>query len=232
MLVSLTLIRYRSIFIPFAFLSMAIHRIPLSLNKHCRFWKLMGSGRNGTFDLHPDYHQWGLLATWTDREAFEQFHSQSFISRWWKLFSSERYTILCETITSHGKWDGENPFPPCINKGGDGLIAVLTRATIRFNRLKSFWSHVEPVAKMMNSAGGYITSFGIGEAPFFRQATFSIWESEEDVKNFAYKSAEHREVIQKTRSENWYSEELFARFKPLATFGTINGKDPLADKLK
>ena len=34
-------------------------------------------------------------------------------------------------------------------------------------------------------------------------------------------------LIRKTRAEGWYSEELFARFKPLAAWGTLHGKDPL-----
>jgi heme-degrading monooxygenase HmoA len=80
---------------------------------------------------------------------------------------------------------------------------------------------------MMASAPGYINSFGVGEAPVYRQATFSVWESLDHVKAFAYKSPEHAEVIKKTRSEGWYNEELFARFKLVASFGTINGKDPL-----
>ena len=84
---------------------------------------------------------------------------------------------------------------------------------------------------MLNSKG-YVTSFGIGEAPLYRQATFSVWESVEDMKAFAYQSAEHREVIQKTRDENWYSEELFARFKLIASFGTLKGADPLKQILK
>jgi heme-degrading monooxygenase HmoA len=109
---------------------------------------------------------------------------------------------------------------------------VLTRATIRISRLKNFWSHVDEVAGLMTSAPGYVTSFGVGEAPVYRQATFSVWKSIDDVKNFAYKSREHAEVIKLTRSENWYSEELFARFRLVASFGSLDGKDPLNDLLK
>ena len=105
---------------------------------------------------------------------------------------------------------------------------MLTRATIRLNKLKGFWGNVDGVAALMTSARGYINSYGIGEAPFYRQATFSIWESVDDVKAFAYRSREHADVIKKTREENWYSEELFARFKPIGSFGTLNGKDPLS----
>jgi heme-degrading monooxygenase HmoA len=108
---------------------------------------------------------------------------------------------------------------------------VLTRANIRINKLQAFWSNVDEVAKLMTTAKGFVTSFGIGEAPLYRQATFSVWESLEDVKAFAYRSREHGEVIKKTRTENWYSEELFARFKPIAAFGTIKGQNPIMNEL-
>jgi hypothetical protein len=35
-------------------------------------------------------------------------------------------------------------------------------------------------------------------------------------------------VIRKTRKEDWYSEELFARFKILKTIGSLGGINPLA----
>lgn len=227
MIVSLTIVRYRKLFIPFALLAMAIHRLPLMMQKGCSFYKLLGSGKNGTFDLKPDWQQWGLLACWETQNNFDQFHNRSFVSSWWKFLCTERWTILCEPLQSHGQWSGKEPFGKPISNEINGPIAVLTRATIRFKRLKNFWANVDAVANMMSAAPGYITSFGIGEAPVYRQATFSIWNSINDVKAFAYQSPEHAEVIKKTRSENWYSEELFARFKPLASFGTLNGTDPL-----
>lgn len=227
MIVSLTIIRYRKAMIPFALLAMAIHRLPLALQKGCTFWKLLGSGRNGTFDLHPDWQQWGLLAAWNDRETFDKFDKRGFVAKWWNKLAIERWTVLLEPLQSHGKWDGKTPFDNLNVTEYTGIIAVLTRATIRFDRLKAFWGNVDSVANIMASTPGYITSFGVGEAPVYRQATFSVWRSVADVKAFAYASKEHAEVIKKTRDENWYSEELFARFKPIASFGTINGKNPL-----
>ena len=47
------------------------------------------------------------------------------------------------------------------------------------------------------------------------------------MKNFAYQMKEHTEVIRKTRKENWYSEDMFVRFKPLKISGTIKGINPL-----
>jgi heme-degrading monooxygenase HmoA len=227
MIVSLTIIRYRKWLIPLALLAMGLHRLFMWMQKRCTFWKLLGSGHNGTFDLQPDWQQWGMLAVWKEREDFDRFYSHSFVARWWKLLATEHWTILCRPLQSHGKWNGKEPFDKPDITNYSGPVAVLTRATIRISKLRAFWSNVDAVADLMTGAKGYITSFGIGEAPVYRQATFSIWESLDDVKAFAYQSREHAEVIQKTRSENWYSEELFARFKPLESFGTIKGKDPL-----
>lgn len=218
-----------------ALLAMAVHRWPLMVRQECKFWKLLGSGRNGTFDLKPDWQQWGLLAVWDSREDFEDFQRRSMVSKWWQIFAREQWTLLCEPLQSHGKWDGAQPFGEHGSSGQttySGPVAVLTRATIRMNRLKNFWSHVDEVASIMTSAKGYVASFGVGEAPVYRQATLSVWESVDDVKAFAYRSREHAEVIKKTRDENWYSEELFARFKPVKAFGTLNGTDPLKGLLK
>jgi hypothetical protein len=232
MIVSLTIVRYRKRFVPFALLAMAIHRLPMWMQKGCTFWKLMGSGKNGTFSLAPDWQQWCLLAVWDSRQEFDRFYEGSSITKWWNLFAIEKWTILCEPLQSHGKWDGKEPFGNPNITEHNGPVAILTRATIRLTRLKNFWANVDQVSRLMRKSPGYVTSLGIGERPFYKQATFSLWNSLNDVKAFAYLSKEHAEVIKKTRTEGWYSEELFARFKPLATMGTLNHVDPLQGLIK
>ncbi|WP_256010583.1 DUF3291 domain-containing protein [Desertivirga xinjiangensis] len=231
MLLSLTIVRYKKALIPLAFLAMAIHRLPLWLNPACKFWKLMGCGKNGSFSIKPDLQQWALLAVWNNQDEFNKFQKHSFISGWWKKFCNETFTILCIPVASRGKWDNKEPFDSTESTELNGPVAVLTRATIRLNRLKNFWQNVDKVSRLMHTSPGYITSFGIGEAPYYRQATFSLWENTDSVKAFAYGSKEHTEVIKKTRQENWYSEELFARFKTLSCTGTINGINPLEGKI-
>lgn len=237
MLVTLTIIRYPKKYVPFALFAMALHRLPLWLNRGISFYKLMGCGKNGTFDKHPDWQQWGIL-TATNQEIpsnnnnlYQQLYG-SFIARWFKVFNCETCTFFLQPIEGHGKWDGQESFGSLPkNTEYEGLIAVLTRATIRLSKLSAFWKNVNQVAVQMGGADGFITSIGIGEMPYIKQATFSVWQSKEKMRSFAYQMHEHTAVIRKTHKENWYSEDMFVRFKPLKVVGTIKGINPLAGML-
>ncbi|MBC7889794.1 MAG: spheroidene monooxygenase [Ferruginibacter sp.] len=240
MQVTLTIIRYPKRFILFAVLAMAVHRFPFWFNKQISFFKLMGCGKNGSFDKHPDWQQWGIFAVSneatgiagaTDKDVIKLLYGP-FISNWLRFFNCETWTIFLEPIEGRGCWDGKQPFGPFAkNTSYNGLVAVLTRATIRLSKLPAFWRNVNGVASQMAGADGFITSIGIGEMPLIKQATFSIWQSRDAMKQFAYQMHQHTEVIRKTRKENWYSEDMFVRFKPVKTVGTINGTDPLMGKI-
>ena len=108
-----------------------------------------------------------------------------------------------------------------------GPVAVLTRATVRPSRWHRFRGSRPPVSRELAGARGLRAAVGIGEAPVGLQATFSIWSDAAAVAAFA-RSPEHRAVVRRTREEGWYGEELFARFTPLGSTGTWDGRDPLS----
>lgn len=212
----------------FGILSMALFHLPLFFNRKISFYKLMGTGKNGSFDIHPDWNQWAVLIILNDellmmneenRKVKLQTIKGTFINFYLKLFNCKIETIILNPIVSHGTWDGKKCFGNLSTKSNEivGKIAVLTRATIRLNRLTSFWKNVPKVNEKMSENKGLIYSIGMGEIPFIKQATLSIWEDVESMKNFAYQQKEHVEVIQKTRKENWYSEEMFTRFEVIET---------------
>lgn len=201
----------------------------------------MGCGKNGTFDKIPDWQQWSVLTVQHSNTLLQNpkntgtspldMNTQvlgSFIAQWFSFFKCETYTILLEPIEGHGLWDGKKVFGDLpLKTNYEGPVAVLTRATIRLNKLKYFWQNVAPVAVRMNKAKGLLFSAGVGEIPWIKQATFSVWQSMEDMKAFAYGMKEHATVIQKTRKQNWYSEDMFTRFRIKHVTGSIKGKDPL-----
>ena len=230
MICTLTVVRY-PVWLGWAgFLSMAVFRLPLFLKKELGFWKLMGCGRNGTFDIVPDLRQWAVLEVWSLEPGIRS-QTPQFLLNWWKFFHCEIWTLELEPIEGHGTWDGKNCFGDLPKQTDyEGMIGILTRATIRINKLNSFWKNVGGVANQMAGAEGFITSLGIGEIPWIKQATFSIWESKAHMKQFAYQMKEHAEVVRKTRKEDWYSEDMFVRFRITGSKGSLRGKNPLKRK--
>lgn len=202
---------------------MAVLRFPLWLNKKCQFWRLMGSGKDAQVDLPPDFKHWAVLTTWKDKNDCDQFYKESAVIKWFRAFGAEEFTVFLNPLVSHGLWAGKNVFETDQKKTPpNGKVAAITRATIRWNRMKEFRSNMERAGTAMRKAPGFVMAAGVGENAFTSQATFSIWENVESMKNYAYKAFDHADVIKLTRSRNWYKEELFARFEILEIKGTLN----------
>lgn len=210
-----------------AFVAMAAAGRRLSRVEGLGFRKMMGAGRGLGFSARPDFGRYALLGVWSRQEEADRFMSRSDFMNLYRRHATRITTWSLAPERSHGAWDGENPFgvtQPDAAQGGAAAeepeetrrVAVLTRATVRLRHLPRFLRAVPPVSTDLGPAPGLLYSIGIGERPWIRQATFSVWESDEQMKRFAYGTAHHRDVIRRTREEGWYSEDLFARFRVIA----------------
>ena len=203
--------------VPFAFLAMAIDRFALSRSANVGFYKSLGTGKGETFTpADANTLRWGLIAQVNDIEAFDH----SLVVKRWRKNSVDEFRAILEPISSHGQWAGKEPFVASV-KDWTGPVAAITRARIKWHQNFRFWRSVPPVTISLKSAPGLMAAIGIGEAPIGLQGTFSLWESSDAIKNFAYKGAAHQKAIADTATYNWYSEELFARFAVKDMRGTI-----------
>lgn len=184
------------------------------------FYKLMGSGRGIGFNPWPDFSTYAMIQVWEDEQHAHRFFEDAKLMERYERHTTNRWTLLMRNITSKGRWSGNSPFAPSTNLDPHNpYIAVITRATIRPSRLWQFWKYVPTSQKPLTNQPGLIYTKGIGELPVLQMATFSLWESEQALKHFAYQRSEHTVAIQKTRQLDWYSEELFSRFQPFASYG-------------
>lgn len=193
-----------------------------------RFGRQLGTGRGRTMTTSADLRRWAVFGVWDDADAVARFCKEHPLSHRWDG-AEERFDVVLRPLGARGSWDGVDPFTGLgePDPASNGPVAVLTRATVRWRRLPAFLRSVPPVDAHLRSADGLLEAVGIGEVPVGRQATFSLWRDGEAVQRFSYRSAEHVEVVRRTRDEDWYREELFARFTPVSWSGSWDGGQPL-----
>ena len=177
-----------------------------------KFSKMLGSGSGDGFRVWPDFGRYGLLMSWESQESAERFFAgHDALSRLMK-HSERSYTLFMKTIKSHGTWDGLTPFQPSMKHQKSLPIGVLTRASIKWSKMFTFWRAVPGVSRSMSNHHGNLLAVGIGELPLIQQATFSVWQDRQKMIDYAYRGEHHAKVVKMTRRIGWYKEELFARF--------------------
>jgi len=209
------------------FLMMQFAHNDLSQVEGLSFYRLMGSGKGKGFNPLPDWSTYSLLQVWETEKAANEFFNDSALLKKYHSHTTELYTLFMKNISAGGTWVGKTPFEKGTDLDPRLPIAVITRATIKWNWLVRFWKYVPTSQEPLDGNKGLIYTKGIGEVPVVQMATFSLWKNFDAVKEFAYNSKQHKEAIRKTRKNEWYREELFSRFHPYKASGTWQGKDLL-----
>ena len=220
-------------------------RIPLALGRMAKdrqllrrqpatFTKLLGTGSGRTFRVRDaDLRHWALLATWADDASAAAFDN-SPTARGWRQIADEQLAVHMAPVRSRGLWSRRAPFGPAGHGPSRDTkpstdaepVASITRARIRPTKIRTFWRAVPPVSRDLHSVDGLRLAIGIGEAPLGLQGTFSLWRDADALTAFAHGREAHRTVIRRTTREDWYAEELFARFRVLSVRGTYRGRTP------
>ena len=211
--------RIRAIFIPLAIIFMAINKIQLKRLSGVTFIKLLGTGKGESFTPRDaDPFRWGMLITVSENQI--DMLDKSFVVKSWQKICISEYRVILKPISSHGFWSGKQPF--AVDKfEWAGKIAAVTRARIVWRKNLIFWRAVPPVTESLHQSPGLLNAIGIGEAPIGLQGTFSIWQDAASLRDFAYKGQAHSEAIRATSANQWYSEELFARFAVIEERGLL-----------
>ncbi len=227
---SLTLFRFASVPARFWVLGqMALARLALRRMPQIGFWKLCGSGTGEGFTPKPNTAVWAILATWPDADTARSLIETAPVFRRWRAHATESWTILLEPTSARGRWSGIAPFTPT-DTPITGPVVALTRARMRARTFMRFWRRVPDISKAIGDDPNVIFKIGIGEIPLLHQVTFSIWPDAASMAHFARGDGPHGRAIQAVRADDWFSEELYARFRILDHWGTWGGTSPLAQK--
>jgi hypothetical protein len=226
---ALTIERYPPREVYGALVRMGIDRFWLRWAAGLRFWKLLGTARGQTFGRWEPC-RYAMFTVWESGAALDDFERRSRPMIVRRQRAEELWTVRLVPTRWHGAWGGVDPFAGArpFEQAVPGPWAILTRATIRPSRLRAFRAAAPAVDATLTEQPELLASIGLGEAPLLTQATFSLWNDLGAMREFAYRGEQHVQAMRRTREEGWYSEELFARFRPIASCGTWGGRDPLA----
>ena len=207
-----------------AFAQMGFARLPLNRVAGLQSWKLCGAGTGEGFTPIPNTAVNAILATWSDHETARRAIFGASPFRQFKDRAEESCTIFLSPTSVRGTWAGETPFRAKDAPGGP--IAALTRATIKPKVALKFWGRVPNISAVIGEDPNVLFKIGIGEVPWLHQVTFSIWPSTETMAAFARHDGPHARAIHAVRTEGWFKEELYARFRVDAVEGSWPGLLP------
>lgn len=235
--VSLSFFRFRGLRLRlWALGQMGLARPRIARTPDIGFWKLCGSGTGEGFTPLPNTAVYAILATWPDPATARDRVEHAPVWQSYRRHAAESWTVFLTPISARGQWSGVAPFTPgpapdrpAPDRAAPDrpALAALTRATIRLRIAARFWGRVPDISARIGADTEVAFKIGIGELPLLHQITFSIWPSERAMAAFA-RTGPHASAIQAVRSENWFREELYARFAVHSDMGSWNGASPLA----
>ena len=183
-----------------------------------------------TTNSMPNLHLSDVSYSTEALPASVHFHSAINDSILYHTASTRNFPPHTSTANRHpdaprSAWAGQTPFvdpPPT----GAGPLAVLTRATIKPGIMARFWGRVPDISSVIGQDPNVMFKIGIGDVPWLRQVTFSIWPDTASMASFARADGPHATAIRAVRDEGLFKEELYARFSVDANEGRWAGQTP------
>ncbi len=206
-----------------AFAQMGLARRGLAAIRDIGTWKLCGSGTGEGFTPIPNTAVYAILATWPDHDTARRAMYGNRVFRRYREHADESRTLFLSTTSARGTWAGDTPFDVSAEPNA-GPIAALTRATIKPRIAAKFWGRVPGISKVIGEDPNVLFKIGIGEVPWLHQVTLSIWPDADSMAAFARHDGPHARAIRAVRTEQWFKEDLYARFNVDAVEGIWDGE--------
>lgn len=209
--------------------ALAFDRIRYRRIAGLQFLRVLGTGRGSRTSPGTEFGRTALFCVFNDEQSADN-HIATVAQR---RGLSESWHVKMRGAGGHGAWKGvEVPkllhATSVVEPAQDSApLAVITRANVRARSWRAFSKAAHVVDRELQQSPGLLAVVGIGEAPILRLGTFSMWENTAAMTAFARRAPEHDKVVGQTRTEQWYGEEMFARFTPYWSTGTWDGVNPL-----
>ncbi len=107
-------------------------------------------------------------------------------------------------------------------------VGILTLGRLRLLRTGAFRRSAGPAEAAALDSPALLAGIGLARPPRL-VATFTLWRSAAAMRDYAYgRAAAHHAAIGADRARPFHHESAFVRFRPYASRGNWDGRDPLA----
>jgi hypothetical protein len=169
----------------------------------------------------------GLIAAWEDDAALDRFLTQHPLA---ERLAGGWHTRL-EPRRCFGSWSAIPGLPEKeLPVEDDEPVAALTLGRLRILRTRPFLQAGAPAERDAVSNPAILASTGFARlTPPRLVSTFSIWRSAAAMREYAFdKDGPHQAAVRADRARPFHHESAFIRFRPYASQGSWDGRDPLA----
>jgi hypothetical protein len=181
----------------------------------------------GSVRPSPDLGRAALVAFWDDDAALDGFLSNHPTA----AALADGWHVRLDPLRAHGSWPGvPDDIPRQRKVDHDGVAAVLTLGRLRLTQAVRFVRHATRTGNQVLRAPGLIWATAMARPPFV--GTCSLWESSDALAAYAYgEEPPHPEAIAAGRAKPFHHQEVFIRFRPYGSEGSLAGRNPLAERL-
>jgi hypothetical protein len=174
----------------------------------------------------PRLRPTAMLAAWESDEALETFAGSHPLAR--KLASG--WQVRLQPLHVYGEWPGLQDLPTGeIEVSDEEPVAAITLGRPRARRLPAFLKASARAEAEAVTNPGMIASTGLARPPRL-VSTFSIWHNVAAMRAYTRGSSDggHPRATKTDRANPFHHESAFIRFRPYASRGQWDGRDPLA----
>lgn len=181
----------------------------------------------GSLAPRPRLDRVGLIAAWEGDSALDRFSSNHRLGG---LLAAAGWMTRLEPLRVSGAWPEMPGLPTRAHPGDDEEpVAVLTLGKLRLHRALPFLRSAAAAESEVAAEPDLLASTGLARPPHL-VSTFSLWRTATAMREYAYrKHGAHQAAVQNDRARPFHRQSAFIRFRPYASQGSWDGRDPLAD---
>jgi len=167
----------------------------------------------------------GMIAAWESDAALDDFLRLHPVAH----HLAGGWRVRLEPLRVFGAWAGMPGLPArALPVADEEPVGILTLGQLRLRRIGAFRRAAGPAEAAAIDDPALLAGTGLARPPRL-VATFSLWRSSAAMREYATGAGgSHRAAVAADRERPFHHESAFVRFRPYASRGSWDGRDPLA----